>query len=187
MTFVLVEGLATLVGTSSDGIQRIPYIYRPGEIVRRPDPLQMFEFMYEVIALTTVRAISLPGPQLRSLGRRRPVVLEAVQAELARQLDAVTNRFVEMTTVDLPRRVGRFLLDFAEENTDPHEYSPLIHPFTHEIISQVMGTSRPHTSTVLKSLEHAGAVKRDRQLLVCRARLHEIVEGQPIETFAEAL
>jgi DNA-binding GntR family transcriptional regulator len=56
---------------------------------------------------------------------------------------------------------------------------PLAHRLTHETMAQMVGASRPHTSTVLRDLERDGAVQRRTSsgLLVRPLRLRQIVEN----------
>ena len=83
------------------------------------------------------------------------------------------------TSAEVPVRISHVLLEFAAlDGTDPEELVPLAHPLTHESMAQIIGASRPHTSTVLRDLEGRGAVQRKsgRGLLVRPARLRRIVE-----------
>jgi hypothetical protein len=57
-------------------------------------------------------------------------------------------------------------------------------------MSQIVGASRPHVSTMLRDLESAGAVRRgrSRNLLVRRSRLARIVEtGAVVPPEADAV
>jgi len=69
------------------------------------------------------------------------------------------------------------LLEFADGNGADEVFVPLAHPLTHESMAQIIGASRPHTSTVLRDLEGFGAVQRrsGRGLLVRPSRLRQIV------------
>jgi hypothetical protein len=54
-------------------------------------------------------------------------------------------------------------------------------------MGQIIGATRPHTTTVLKSLEKEGAVKRQGQkgLMVRPSRLGEIVSRRGFELLRE--
>jgi CRP-like cAMP-binding protein len=69
--------------------------------------------------------------------------------------------------------------DLRGNGDHPQDLVPLSYPLTHEVMAQIVGASRPHTSTVLRDLEELGVVQRKsrRGLLVSPARLAEIVEN----------
>ena len=81
---------------------------------------------------------------------------------------------------EVPVRLGQLLIDFAAPGTaDLEEFVPLSYPLTHEAMAQIIGASRPHTSTVLRDLEEMGLVRRrsERGLLVRPALLAQMVHG----------
>jgi hypothetical protein len=80
-------------------------------------------------------------------------------------------------------RLSQLLLDFAApSNPDGNGFVPLAYSLTHETMAQIVGASRPHTSTVLRDLELAGAVQRRsrRGLLIHPERLREIVAAEEV-------
>jgi CRP-like cAMP-binding protein len=98
---------------------------------------------------------------------------------VSRQLVAMTERVMTATSAEVPVRLSQLLLEFAGgDGSDLEAFVPLAHPLTHESMAQIIGASRPHTSTVLRDLEGRGAVQRrsGRGLLVRPSRLRNIVE-----------
>lgn len=176
---LLTSGLTKLVGVSANGVERILFVHRPGDVVGSTVLLDNLEHDYEATAMSPVTALVLSRRDLLRLGRRHPAIIVAVAQEVSRLLIAMTERVMSATSSEVPVRLSQLLLDFAERNgVAPSDYVPLEHPLTHEAMSQIVGASRPHTSSVLRDLEALGAVqRRSRQgLLVRPSRLHEIVE-----------
>lgn len=178
---ILTEGLAKVVGVSPDGHERILFIHRPGDPVGPTVLLDNFEHDYEVVAMGPVRALAISRRDLLRVGRAHPAVLLALAREVSRLLVVMTERIMVATSAEVPIRLGRLLLEFADGDEDggvEPGLVPLSHPLTHEIMAQIVGASRPHTSTVLRDLEEAGAVRRrsDRGLLVSTGRLRQILE-----------
>jgi CRP-like cAMP-binding protein len=185
---IVTHGLAKLVGVSVNGHERILYVYRPGDLVGPTVLLENFRHDYEVAAMSGVRALAISRRDLLMVGRRHPSIIVAVAQEVSRLLVAMTERVMAATSAEVPVRLSQLLLEFAYRNGrngDAHPvpledgFVPLSHPLTHEVMAQIVGASRPHTSTVLRDLEELGAVVRKSRngLLVRPARLSAIVEN----------
>lgn len=176
---IITEGLAKLVGVSPDGQERILFIHRPGDLVGPTVLLDDFKYDYEVVAMSPVRAFAISRRDLLSVCRAQPAVLLALAQEVSRILVVMTERVMHANSAEVAIRLGRLLLEFAESGrNDDADLVPLSYPLTHELMAQIVGASRPHTSTVLRDLEEAGAVLRrsHRGLLVSTGRLRRIVE-----------
>lgn len=185
---VLRHGLAKLVGVSANGHERILYVHRPGELIGPTVLLENFRHDYEVSAMVTGQALAISRRDLLVIGRRHPSVIVALAQEVSRLLQAMTERVMSATSAEVPVRLSQLLLEFAHRNGDqPEEFVPLAHPLTHEVMAQIVGASRPHTSTVLRDLEENGAVMRKsrRGLLVRPSRLATIVQNGELATFGD--
>jgi CRP/FNR family transcriptional regulator len=187
---VLTHGLAKLVGVSANGHERILYIHRPGQLVGPTVLLENFRHDYEVCAMSSGKALAVSRRDLLAIGRRHPSVIVALAQEVSRLLQAMTERVMSATSTEVPVRLSQLLLDFAHRNGDqPEELVPLEHPLTHEVMAQIVGASRPHTSTVLRDLEERGAVQRKsrRGLLVRPAHLATIVQSGEVAPLGEGV
>lgn len=177
---ILTEGLAKLVGVSISGHERILCIYRPGDMVGPSVLMDSVENEHEVAAMSHVRALAISRRDLLIVGRSHPSLIMALAREVSRQLMAMTERVMTATSAEVPVRLSQLLLEFVDNGHggEIESFVPLSHPLTHESMAQIIGASRPHTSTVLRDLEGRGAVKRrsGRGLLVSPSRLRHIVE-----------
>lgn len=192
---IVTQGLAKLVGVSANGHERILYVYRPGDLVGPTVLLDNFRHDYEVTAMSPAQTLAVSRRDLLMVGRRHPSVIVAVAQEVSRLLVAMTERVMSATSAEVPVRLSQLLLEFAQTNgeratgerangngaTGEREggFVPLSHPLTHEVMAQIVGASRPHTSTVLRDLEVLGAVQRKSRsgLLVRPSRLSAILEN----------
>jgi CRP-like cAMP-binding protein len=180
----LLDGLARLSGISPNGVERIMYVYRPGDIVGARFLQDTPEDGHEVIAMTKVRALTLEQSEFLRIGERHPEVLLAVTREFTLRLERVTSRYLGDMTSEVPVRLARLLLDFGGDGGHPpNGFVPLTHPITQQTMAQIVGASRPHVSSTLGQLEAAGALRRTspRGLEVNPARLHEIAEAGEFE------
>jgi len=181
---VVTAGLAKLVGVSSNGVERIVYVFRPGDVTGSRVLLDSPEASYEIVAITSVEAVEIDKRDLLVAGRDHPEILLAITREFSRRLAQLTRRVMSAMSEDVPVRLSQLLLDFSDPDELPEDgYVPLMYPLTHETMAQIIGASRPHTSTVLGDLEEAGAVHRHgrKGLTVNVSRLREIVENGDVE------
>lgn len=178
---ILTAGLVKLVGVSPNGHERILAVHRPGDLVGPGVLLDRHEHDYEANAMSEGRALSISRRDLLIVGRDHPSVIMTLAKEVSRLLAEMTDRMMTATSAEVPVRLSQLLLEFAHRDGDggrPEPFVPLSYPLTHESMAQIVGASRPHTSTVLRDLEKLGAVQRKSRngLLVAPLRLREIVD-----------
>lgn len=177
----LLAGLVKLVGVSLEGVERILYVYRPGEILGSRALLESSpEAGYECVAMHATRTAAISRADFFAIAERHPELLVAVTRQFSRRLSILTNRMLSAMSDDVSVRLGQLLMDFAAYGREDGDgFVPLDHPLTHETMAQIIGASRPHTSTVLRDLESIGVVRRrsDRGLLVRPTALARLVRG----------
>jgi CRP/FNR family transcriptional regulator len=177
----ILDGLVKLVGVSLGGVERIIYVFRPGDITGSRVLLEESpEAAYEIVAMRPVRAIAVGKQDFLRVADEHPELLMVVTREFSRRLAGLTSRMLAAMSEDVPVRLGQLLIDFAPPGvSDLEEFVPLTYPLTHEAMAQIIGASRPHTSTVLRDLEELGLVRRrsDRGLLIRPAHLAQMVRG----------
>ncbi len=175
---ILTEGLVKLVGISANAHERILFLYRPGDIVGPTVLLDNFRNEYEATAMSAVQALSITRRHLLIIGRTHPQVILCLAREVSRLLSGMTRRMMSATSAEVPVRLSQLLIEFAGPHGRADDLVPLDYPLTHEEMAQIVGASRPHTSTVLRDLEELGAVQRRsaRGLLVRPDRLERILD-----------
>ena len=180
---VVLRGLAKLVGVSPRGIQRILYIFRPSDIIGSRLLLdESVETPYPVIAMVPLRAVAIGKANLMAVAHDHPECLWFLAEQSSRRLASAMDTLLLATSAGIPVRLCKLLLEFAEDGASAGSsessggFVPLTHHLTHEMMAQIVGASRPHTSTALRRLEVLGAVRRrsDRGLLVRPGRLTSI-------------
>lgn len=180
----LLDGIAKLSAVSPSGVERILYVYRPGDILGSRFLLESPENGHEVVAMTSLRALAAEKGDFLEVCDREPEILFAVTRDFTGRLERMTERFLGAVTTEAPVRLAGLLLDFvAEGPKDEAGFIPLTYPLTHKTLAQIVGASRPHVSAILGQLEAAGAVRRlkPRGLAVCPAVLRRIVRAGEFE------
>lgn len=182
---VLLEGWAKLVGVTEEGVERILYLYRPCEIIGSRILLQKSaESPFEVVAMEDVLALAIPKKDFVEISEDHPELIESVTQVLLNRVDRLMAGMLAAMSVDASLRLSKLLLDFADQVVaTPNEFVPLDHSPTHETLAQIIGASRPHTTTLLRQLENEGAVRRlrPRGLMVCPAKLEERLRRATME------
>ena len=177
---ILVRGLAKLVGVTVNGQERILNIYRAHDMVGPGVLMDYSESQHDVMAMSHIQALAISRRDLLILCRSHPSLLMALSQEVSRQLAAMTTRVMTVASQEVPVRLSQLLLEFADSNGSCRDaFVPLAYRLTHETMAQIVGASRPHTSTVLRDLESHGAVQRRTSsgLMVRPLRLRQIVEN----------
>ncbi|MGH7566029.1 MAG: Crp/Fnr family transcriptional regulator [Gemmatimonadota bacterium] len=178
---LILSGVAKLTAATIDGHERIIYVFRPGDLLGSRVFIEHSpEAVYEIIAMSSVTAVSIDLADLHAVGRERADVLIAVTRGFASRLERLTDRLMAAMSEEVSVRLCRLLLDFvAEDDHGSADFVHLEHPLTHETMAHIVGASRPHTSSVLADLERKGVVKRNRRdLLVRPEMLAEIVKQE---------
>ena len=120
--------------------------------------------------------LAIPKHEFIALSKEDPQLIESVTRVLLNRVNRLMTGMLAAMSVDASLRLSKLLLDFAAESGPASEglvaldFSP-----THETLAQIIGASRPHTTTLLRQLEMEGAVRRlkPRGLLVHPAKLRE--------------
>ena len=185
---IVLSGLMKLVGVSPNGVERIIYVFRPGDIMGSRVLLEESpEAAYEIVAMHAARAVVVNKQDFLKIADTHSELLMIVTREFSRRLTGLTSRMLAAMSEDVPVRLGQLLLDFAvSDSQSVEEFVPLTYPLTHEAMAQIIGASRPHTSTVLRDLEDMGLVRRrsDRGLLLRPSALERMVRGAPVRSTA---
>lgn len=182
---VVMKGLAKLVGVTEDGIERILYLYHPCEIIGSRILLeQSSESPFEVVAMKATHALAIPKKDFFAIAKDHPELLESVTRILLRRVDRLTYWMLAAMSADASHRLSKLLLDFATtDGSDGDGFVPLEYMPTHETLAQIIGASRPHTTTLLRELEEEGVVRRlkPRGLLVSPERLERRLRQADME------
>ena len=86
--FIVIEGRAKLIGLTDSGVERILYVYNPGEVIGSRILLpESAESPFEVVAMGRVRAAAFPKREFMAVAREHPEVFTSVTGILFGRLD----------------------------------------------------------------------------------------------------
>jgi CRP/FNR family cyclic AMP-dependent transcriptional regulator len=119
-----------------------------------------------VVALEPATTRSLTTAAFTELRERHPATGELLLMLLARRVDELSSRLVEVMFDSLERRVHRRLLDLVRVYDDGDPARPVTVPLTQEQLAGLVGGSRSSINEVLQRLAHQGVVELGRGRIV---------------------
>ena len=131
-----------------------------------------------VIAMEDSNLLVLRRDDFRRRVEATPAVAWALLSELSRRLRRADGKIGGLVLLDVPGRIARLLLDFADEADSG---GTIDKPLTHQTIAQMIGASRETVSRAMREFQDAGwiGVERrrisvtDRAALLARAQARE--------------
>lgn len=161
---LVLDGLTGLETVSVNGVRRIVWVFRPGDLIGSRAFLDDHVTDTEVRALTPGEAAVIAASDLERIVERNPEVGLAVARVLAGRFQEMAGRLLAATTLDVETRLARLLLDFGGTGENGRNgFRPLAYSMTHDTMAEIVGASRPHVSATLGEMEQRGAVRRGRR------------------------
>lgn len=175
---IVLDGRAAVRVTTSSGESAIVNILGPddhfGEVslLGREDPRRTAS----IVALESVRTLSIPAGVFRDLRDRNPRLEQLVSSILARRVDALSAQVVEAMYDSLEQRLLRRISALARIYRTS---APVVTiPLTQEELSQLVGGARPSVNQVLRRFVAEGVLEVRRGRLIVRdaERLRRLAE-----------
>ncbi|MDX1748019.1 MAG: Crp/Fnr family transcriptional regulator, partial [Halobacteriales archaeon] len=174
---VVLEGLAGLETVSVNGIRRVIWVFRPGDLIGSRAFLDESANDSEVKALTDGEVAVVSASEFERLSQQRPGLGLLVTRILTERFQGMSRKLLAATTLDVDMRLAKLLYEFMDGNASangnpsanggpPEEsedgFRPLAYPLTHETMAEIVGASRPHISATIGELEERGMLRRGR-------------------------
>lgn len=114
-----------------------------------------------IVALEAARTRSLPAAAFRDLRERSKGAQQLLLLLLARRVEELSGRVVEVMYDGLDRRVHRRLHDLADLYAEDAR-GPVVVPLTQELLAELVGGTRPSVNQVLQRLVSQSIVELGR-------------------------
>ena len=166
------KGLLKIVSVSDKGTEQILHILRPGDVfgelilIGKPRP-------FTAVALTDAAVSILPLANLQELLATSPVFTRNFLRLLSVRLYELEEAFPELVQAWPHHRLAKELLHLAQDLGDETaKGTRLTLHLTHELLSNLIGTSRETVTLLIHKFEKMGLVRREgRDLFLDRKRL----------------
>jgi CRP/FNR family cyclic AMP-dependent transcriptional regulator len=157
--FVVRDGRVKVVLIGEDGREVILGVLGVGEHFGELSLIDDQPRSAHVIAMEETNLLVLRRDDFRRRVEANPAVAWALMTELARRLRRADAKIHGLALLDVPGRIARLLLDFAEESGSDMIEKPL----THQTIAHMIGASRETVSRTIRDFQIQGLIKVERR------------------------
>jgi CRP/FNR family transcriptional regulator len=162
--YLVIDGKVKVCRTADDGRQVVVDIYQPDEFFGESGFLGERQMVEEALALDATKVMTWSTSEIEDLMIRRPKLgIALVQLLVRRSMDFGAR--IESFSIDnIGRRLVRSLVRFSERlGRDTGNGSVEMMPFTHELLSQYVGTSREIVTHYMNQLRRQGYLTYSRK------------------------
>ncbi len=158
--YALVAGRARILQTTAEGHQVVPRIVSPGQALGAVGLYGGARYPVSAQAMVDSRALRWTTESLRAMMERHPrIALNALQ-HVGRQLLDVQERYRELATERVERRLARALLRLSRV---PELGATVSVPLSRQSLAEMTGTTLYTVSRVLRAWEREGLVASGRE------------------------
>jgi len=179
--YLVIDGKVKVCRLAEDGRQVVVDIYQPDEFFGESAFLGLPQRTELAVALENTKAMTWTTAEIEDIATRRPrLAIALLQLLVQRSVDFGTR--IESFSVDnIARRLARALLRFSERlGYEADNGSVQMIPFTHELLSQYVGTSREIVTHYMNQFRRQGYLTYSRKgILLQRDALKEWLREAP--------
>jgi CRP-like cAMP-binding protein len=155
--YIIQSGKVKLGRKSPDGRENLLAIMGPADMFGELSIFDPGPRTSTATTVTEVRALAMDRTALREWIGKRPEIAEQLLRVLARRLRRTNNMLAELIFTDVPGRVARALLQFAQRfGSQEAGLLRVTHDLTQEEIAQFVGASRETVNKALADFAHRG-------------------------------
>ncbi len=162
--YLVIDGKVKVCRSADDGRQVVVDIYQPDEFFGECGFLGEKHRVEEAVALDATKVMTWSTAEIEELVVRRPRLgIALVQLLVRRSMDFGAR--IESFSIDnIGRRLVRSLVRFSERlGKETGDGSVEMMPFTHELLSQYVGTSREIVTHYMNQLRRQGYLRYSRK------------------------
>ncbi|MBZ5579488.1 MAG: Crp/Fnr family transcriptional regulator [Acidobacteriia bacterium] len=173
--YLVIAGKVKVTRYSAAGQEVVLDIYQADDFFGEAALLGVCPSSEEATAFEDSRLMAWTGPEIESLASRQPRLAIALLQVLARRNVDLTSRVESLAVDNIKRRVARTLIRLSERmGTPSQDGSVQMIPFTHELLSQYVGTSREVVTLHMNQFRKLGFLRYSRRgMTVCRDAFQE--------------
>jgi CRP-like cAMP-binding protein len=155
--YIIQSGKVKIGRKSPDGRENLLAIMGPADMFGELSIFDPGPRTSTATTVTEVRAVCMDRAALREWIGKRPDIAEQLLRVLARRLRRTNNMLADMIFTDVPGRVARALLQFAQRfGSQEAGLLRVTHDLTQEEIAQYVGASRETVNKALADFAHRG-------------------------------
>jgi CRP/FNR family transcriptional regulator len=161
---LVIDGKVKVYRLASDGRQVVVDIYQPDEFFGESAFVGEAHHTEIAVALEDTRVMSWTITEIEEISVRRPKLAIALVQLLVQRSMEFGSRIESFSVDNIARRLARALLRFSERLGQPGANGGVqMIPFTHELLSQYVGTSREIVTQYMNQFRREGFLRYSRR------------------------
>lgn len=165
--YLVIDGKVKVSRLADDGHQVVVDIYQPDEFFGESAFLNLSHRSEQATALENTKLMAWSTAEIDDIIMRRPRLAVALLQILAQRTMDFTYRIESFSVDNISRRLARTLIRFSERlGTQEEDGSVRMVPFTHELLSQYVGTSREIVTHYMNQFRRQGYLRYSRKGIV---------------------
>src|SRR5450755_1023103 len=165
--YLVIEGKVKVSRMADDGHQVILDIYQTDEFFGESALLNLPQRAEEATAMESTRVMSWTTAEIEDIVTKRPRLAVALLQILVQRTKDFGHRIESFSVDNIARRLARSLIRFSERlGTAQPDGSMSMAPFTHEMLSQYVGTSREIVTHYMNQFRRQGYLRYSRKGII---------------------
>jgi CRP/FNR family transcriptional regulator len=162
--YLVIDGKVKVFRLADDGHQVVVDIYQPDEFFGESAFLGLPNRPEQATALENTRLMTWSANEIEEIIARRPRLAVALLQILAQRALEFTHRIESFSVDNIARRLARSLIRFSERlGVEEADGAIRMAPFTHELLSQYVGTSREIVTHYMNQFRRQGFLRYSRK------------------------
>jgi len=162
--YLVIDGKVKICRLADDGRQVVVDIYQPDEFFGESAFVGESQRSEMAIALENTKLMIWTIKEIEDIATRRPrLAIALLQLLVQRSMD-FGSRIESFSVDNIARRLARALIRFSERlGQETEDGSVQMIPFTHELLSQYVGTSREIVTHYMNQFRRQGYLRYSRK------------------------
>jgi len=172
---LVIDGKVKVCRLADDGRQVVVDIYQPDEFFGESAFLGLAQRTEIAVALENTKVMTWTTNEIEEITMKRPKLAIALLQLLVQRSMDFGYRIESFSVDNIARRLARSLIRFSERlGTRNEDGSVQMIPFTHELLSQYVGTSREIVTHYMNQFRRQGYLRYSRKgIMLYRDALRE--------------
>jgi len=165
--YLVIDGKVKVSRVADDGHQVVVDIYQADEFFGESAFLNLPHRCEQATALENTKLMTWTTAEIEDIATKRPRLAVALLQILVQRTVDFTHRIESFSLDNIARRLARSLIRFSERlGVQDQDGSVRMAPFTHELLSQYVGTSREIVTHYMNQFRRQGYLRYSRKGIV---------------------
>jgi CRP/FNR family cyclic AMP-dependent transcriptional regulator len=165
--YLVIDGKVKVSRLADDGHQVVVDIYQTDEFFGESALLNLPHRAEQATALENTKLMTWTTAEIEDIVMKRPRLAVALLQILVQRTIEFGHRIESFSVDNIARRLARALIRFSERLGTPEaDGSIRMAPFTHELLSQYVGTSREIVTHYMNQFRRQGYLRYSRKGIV---------------------